>query len=105
MLCLDPPDLSHCLHEIQPAKYDSVLMVACFAPGNPKPDLKCELWGENNVLLHSEGECFYLLQSSVYRLLMMNLVNFSQVHLPLSFKIFKQKKQKCFCKLMWKCKP
>ena len=78
MLCLDPPELSHCLNEIHPVKYDSVLKVKCYAPGNPVPDLKCELWDENDVLLHSEGKCFYLLQSSYHKILMMNLVNFSQ---------------------------
>ena len=56
---LDVPDLSQCLNNILPVKYDSTLVVKYYVPGNPNPDVKCELLGENNVALRSEGKIFY----------------------------------------------
>lgn len=46
--CLDPPNLSQCLNDIQPAIYDSILTVKRYAPGNPDPDVTFQLWDENN---------------------------------------------------------
>ena len=62
IICLDLPDLSQCLNDIKQVKYNSTLTVKCYAPGNPDPIVKCELWDENNVVLHSEGKYFYWVQ-------------------------------------------
>lgn len=59
IICLAVPDLSQCLNNILPVKYDSTLVVKCYVPGNPNPDVKCELLGENNVALRSEGKIVY----------------------------------------------
>ena len=67
VICLDPPGLSQCLNDIQPAKYNSTLTVKCYALGNPEPDVKCELWDEKNVVLHSEGKYCYLFQFSTHK--------------------------------------
>ena len=49
----------------------------CYAPGNPEPDVKCELWDENNVVLRSEGKYYYLLQVSFLEIQLTNAINFS----------------------------
>lgn len=59
--CLDVPDLSQCLNDILSVKYDSTLVVKCYVPGNPDPDVKCELLSEKNVAIHSEGKYVYSL--------------------------------------------
>ena len=69
-MCLDPPDLSRCLNDIKQAKYNSTLTVNCYAPGNPDPIVKCELWDENNAVLHTEGKCFYSAQVIYYKIIM-----------------------------------
>ena len=69
LTCLDPPDLSKCLNDIQPAKYESTLTVKCYAPGNPKPDVTCQLWDENDVVLRSLGKYCYALHISCHKAL------------------------------------
>lgn len=60
LTCLDPPELSRCLHNVQQVKYDSTLIVECYAPGNPIPNVACELWGENDNVLQRLGKCCYV---------------------------------------------
>ena len=61
MTYLDRPDLTQCLNNVQKVKYDSVLTVKCYAPGNPDPDVACELWDENDKVLERRGKCYYVL--------------------------------------------
>ena len=69
--CLDPPDLSQCLNDIQQTKYDSTLRVKCYAPGNPNPTVTCQLWDENDVVLRSLGNYFYALHISSHKALLL----------------------------------
>ena len=66
-MCLDPPYLSQCLNDIKQVKYNSTLTVTCYAPGNPDSIVKCELWDEDNAVLHTEGKCLYLVQVIYYQ--------------------------------------
>ena len=66
---LDAPDLSQCLNNSLPVEYGSTLVVKCYIPGNPDPDVKCDLVGENNVMLHSEGKYVYSLQVNYWKML------------------------------------
>lgn len=58
----------------------------CYAPDNPEPDVKCELRDENNAVLRSEGNYYYLLQFSSHKTQMMNLVNLSPSALELNWR-------------------
>ena len=60
MTFLDPPELSRCLNNVQQVKYDSTLTIECYAPGNPVPNVACELWGENDTVLQRLGKCCYI---------------------------------------------
>lgn len=71
LFVLDAPDLSQCLNNIMPAKYDNTLVLKCYVPGNPDLDVKCDLLGESNVVLRSEGKCVYSLQFNYYKMLIL----------------------------------
>lgn len=74
LTCLEPPDLSQCLNNVQPARYNRVLEVKCYAPGNPPPDVTCQLWDENNVVLGREGRYCYVLHICCHNALLSNSI-------------------------------
>ena len=92
------PDLSQCLNDILPVKYDSTLVVKCYVPGNPDLDLKCELLGENNVALRSEGKYVYSPHANYHEILISREESYYllEVYLHESAQHFR-KKQKHFC--------
>lgn len=69
LTCLDKPNLSQCLNKIEQVKYDSTLTVKCQALGNPDPDVRCELWDENNAMLRNLGK-YYILHINCHKALL-----------------------------------